>query len=184
MIPFSVADKYQTTWHHIAEKYVCMYVCIRVGHKAGPCTTTFNGLFPEKYNLDVNYIYLNNDIAILYVSHRDNRMRSDKHKLWIDGNLIGSHHVMSCYHIHCNKFHSYLWSLYRMILGSWRKVGLWHFTVSLWPLIFKSFEPVHVLLSKYIWTYTTRSNCPSILSNLLSILKPGGCVNVWGWYDT
>jgi hypothetical protein len=22
--------------------YVCMYVCIRVGHKAGPCTATFN----------------------------------------------------------------------------------------------------------------------------------------------
>jgi hypothetical protein len=30
---------------------VCMYVCIRLGHKAGPCTATFNDLLSFPFRL-------------------------------------------------------------------------------------------------------------------------------------
>jgi hypothetical protein len=32
-----------------------MYVCIRVDHKAGPCTATFNDLFHVRVSHDADY---------------------------------------------------------------------------------------------------------------------------------
>jgi hypothetical protein len=55
-ICFVIDSRYQVQTNKLVRRidqdlYVCMCVCIRVGHKAGPCTATFNDLLCFPFQL-------------------------------------------------------------------------------------------------------------------------------------